>query len=608
MSMKRRNTFAALALGLTLVAAACGSDDDNKTSNTTATTAAATPTTAASTETTEASTETSAGTETTEGSTETTEGSTETTEGSTETTEAGATGGTVRIGVEQEWDCMDWMGSCGGSTYGSWSALFFTSTRPYDFEKKDDGGWGYVPSNLMAEDPTVEMVGGKQTVTYKINPDAVWNDGEPITSTDFKYTWEQVTTGSDIYDTSVYRDVESVDDSDPSTAVLTFSTANASWQDLYESYGIYPSHLLEGKDRNAEAKDGYSWSAGPYQLVKWEKGVGATFEKNPKWWGEPSKIDTIEETFFADTAAEFQAFKAGEVDTIGPQPQLDAIDAINAGGLPGKSVVESNTGNVEALWMNNSVAPFDDVAVRQAVAYAIDRDAIVNKLFGGIGVTTAVNSLNPPILAEFSNQEAYSGYKLDLDKVDEIMTGAGYAKDGDVWAKDGKKVSFVLKSTAGNKRRELTEQVMQQQLADAGFEMTIENQKAGDLFGEQLPAGDFQIALYAQTATTLNPGLSTTMLSTNIPGPDNNNAGQNWTRTNIPEVDPLLIEVDTETDPAKRAEAAKKADDLLAENVASLPLDPLPNIGFYGDNISGDFSIDVIKGPWWNISTWTVKS
>src|SRR4051812_44996735 len=171
--MKRRNTFAALAIGLTLVAAACGSDD-KKTSNSTATSAAATPTTAASTETTGASTETSAGgTETTEASTESTEAPTESTEAPTESTEAGATGGTVRIGVEQEWDCMDWMGSCGGSTYGSWSALFFTSTRPYDFEKKDDGGWGYVASNLVSEDPTVEMVDGKQTVTYKINPDAV---------------------------------------------------------------------------------------------------------------------------------------------------------------------------------------------------------------------------------------------------------------------------------------------------------------------------------------------------------------------------------------------------------------------------------------------------
>ena len=433
--------------------------------------------------------------------------------------------------------------------------------------------------------------------------------GEPITSTDFKYTWDQVVNGTDIYDTTGYNKVESIDDSDPSVAVLTYSEPYASWKDLYESYGIYPSHLLEGKDRNAEAKDGYTWSAGPFQLVKWEKGVGATLEVNPNYWGDKPKIDTIEEVFFADTAAEFQAFKAGEVDTIGPQPQLDAIDAINAGGLPGSSVVDAATGNVEALWINNAAAPFDDLAVRQAVAYAIDRDAIVNRLFGGIGVTAAVQSLNPPLLAEFSDQEAFSGYKLDLDKVDELMTGAGYAKGDDgIWAKDGAKVSFVMKSTAGNKRRELTEQVMQQQLADAGFEMTIENQKAGDLFGVQLPAGDYQIALYAQTATTLNPGLSAIMLSENVPTAENGNVGQNWTRTVIPELDPLLKEVDVETDDAKRAAAAKSADQIMAENVVSLPLDPLPNMGFYGDNISGDFSVDVIKGPWWNIATWTVNS
>ena len=504
---------------------------------------------------------------------------------------------------------MDWMGSCGGSTYGSWAGLFFTTTRPYDFVKGSDGVWAYKASNLLSGEPTVATVGGKQVVTYKINPKAVWNDGKPITSTDFKYTWTQVTTGKDIYDTSVFKDVASIDDSDPSTAVLTFSTANASWKDLYESYGIYPAHLLDGKDRDALTKDGYTWSAGPYQLVKWTKGVGATFEKNPKYWGTPSKIDKIEETFFADTAAEFQAFRAGEVDTIGPQPQLDAIDAINAGGLPGKSVVDGQTGNVEALWVNNAAAPFDDLAVRQAVAYALDRDAIVNKLFGGLGVKTAVNSLNPPILAKFSDQKAFSNYKLDLAKVTSIMTAAGYAKGSDgFWAKGGKQVSFELQSTAGNKRRELIEQIAQQQLKDAGFNMTILEQKASDLFGTILPAGTFQIALYAQTVTTLSPGLSSTQLSTNIPSAANGNSGQNWTRTNVPALDPLLKTVDTETDETKRADAAKAADKLMSDNMVSLPLDPLPNIGFYGDKISGDFSVNVIAGPWWNISTWSVKS
>ena len=138
--------------------------------------------------------------------------------------------------------------------------------------------------------------------------------------------------------------------------------------------------------------------------------------------------------------------------------------------------------------------------------------------------------------------------------------------------------------------------------------MTIANQKAGDLFGTQLPAGDYTVALYAQTAVTLNPGLSTIFLSTNIPSAANSNSGQNWTRTNIPGLDPLLSAVDVETDTAKRAAAAKAADDLLAKEVASLPLDPLPNLGFYGDKVSGDFSINVVLGPWWNINTWTVKS
>jgi peptide/nickel transport system substrate-binding protein len=609
--MKRRHSFAALAIGLSLVAAACGSDDD-KTSNTTASTAAPTTTAAAGGDTTVASSTADTTDATTADSTEDTAADTtdattaDTTDETTDDTATeGASGGTVVIGVEQEWPMMDWMSVNAGSTYGSWAAEYFTTTRPFDIVQGDDGVWGYEPSNLLTGEPTLTTDGGVQVVTYEINPDAVWNDGEPITSTDFKYTWNEVVTGEDILDTTTFIDVESVDDSDPSKAVFTFKTPNASWEDMFEAYGIYPSHLLEGKDRNAETADGYTWSAGPYQLVEWEKGVGATFEKNPKWWGEPSKIDTIEEKFFADTAAEFQAFKAGEVDTIGPQPQLDAIDAINAGGLPGSSAVDPNTGNVEALWLNNAAFPFDDVAVRQAFAYSIDRDAIVNRLFGGIGVSAAVNSLNPPILAEYSDQESFADYKLDLDKVTELMTGAGWAKGDDgVWAKDGKKASFVFKTTAGNKRRELTEQVLQSQLADAGFDMQIENQQAADLFGTQLPAGDFTAALYAQTATTLNPGLCSIMCSFNIP--DDGASGQNYTRTNIEGLDDLLQTVNTETDTDLRAKAAKDADALLAENVASLPLDPLPNIGFYGDRIQGDFSTNVILGPWWNISTWTV--
>jgi peptide/nickel transport system substrate-binding protein len=477
---------------------------------------------------------------------------------------------------------------------------------PFDIVQQGDN-WVYKASSVLAGEPTV-VTSPKMVVTYKINPKAVWSDGKPITSTDFKYTWTQVTTGKDIYDTTGFNQVESVDDSDPATAVFTFKTPYASWKGMFGQYGIYPSHILEGQDRNAAMKDGYTWSAGPWKLESWNKGVEFTLVPNDAYWGTKPLVDKVVMKFITDSAAEFQAFKSGQVDAIGPQPQLDAIDQINAGLTGVTSKISAQTGSSEALWINNSKAPFDDKAVRQAIGYAIDRDAIVNRLFGAIGVKKAINSLNPPIVAAFSNQEAWAMYKPDPAKVTSLMTGAGWAKGSDgIWAKGGTKASFTIQSTAGNKRRELTEQVLQSQLKDAGFEMTIENQKSGDLFGKILPAGDFQMALYAQVATTLDPGLSSTQSSKAIPTAENGNTGNNWTRTNVPGLDEQLTIVDTSLDDAARAAAAKKADDLMAADQITLPLDPLPNIGLYGPKIQGDFSYNVISGPFWNLNTWSLK-
>jgi peptide/nickel transport system substrate-binding protein len=564
-----------------MIAAACGGDNKGSSTNTTAggtaTTAAGAATTAAGAATTSAA-----------------------------TTAAPKTGGIITLGNEQEPDCMDWMGSCGGSSWGYWAVGVQTMPFPFDIVKQGDN-WGYKASNVLAGEPTV-VSSPKQVVTYKINPQAVWSDGQPITSADFKYTWEQVTTGKDIYDTTGWNQVESVDATDPATAVFTFKTPYASWKGMFQQYGIFPSHILQGQDRDAAMKDGYMWSAGPWKLESWNKGVDITLVPNDKYWGKKPLVDKVVMKFLTDSAAEFQAFKSGQVDAIGPQPQLDAIDQINAGLTGVTSDISAKTGSSEALWINNAKAPFDDVAVRQAIGYAIDRDAIVSRLFGGIGVKTAINSLNPPIVAAFSDQNAWANYKPDPAKVTSIMTGAGYAKGSDgIWAKNGTKVSFVIQTTAGNKRRELTEQVLQSQLKDAGFEMTIQNQKAGDLFGQILPAGDFQMALYAQVATTLDPGLSSTQSSKAIPTDANGNTGNNWTRTNVPGLDDLLATVDTSLDDSTRATAAKQADVLMAKDQITLPLDPLPNIGLYGPRIQGDFSYNVITGPYWNLNTWSVK-
>lgn len=518
-------------------------------------------------------------------------------------------GGTITIGAEQEPACSDWIHTCAGSSWGAWIFQYQTMPRAFDVSV-DNGVHSYKASSLLDGEPELKT-SPKQQITYKLNSKAVWSDGSPITSADLKYTALQIRDGSDIYDKSGYELIETVDTPNATTAVVTMKEPYAGWRQLFTSLGgVLPSKLLEGKDRNALMKDGYTFSGGPWKLEKWEKGNSLSLVPNTAYWGTKANADKIVFRFIADTAAEFQAFKTGQVDAIYPQPQIDVIDQVKAGLGDGKSIVSTKTGNMEALWLNNAKAPFDSKAVRQAVGYAIDRDAVVNRLFGGIGLTKALNSgLEPELVAKYTDLEAFAEYKLDQKKVDSLMSGDGWAKGSDgIWAKGGNKATFSVQTTAGNKRRELTLAVVQDQLKKAGFDMSIQTQKAADLFGTILPKGDFQMALYAQVLTSLEPGGCTLFCKKNIPTDANKFSGQNWTRTDIPGIEADLAKLDSELNDGNRAAAGKKVAKGLADAATSIPLDPLPTMLLVSNKLVGNFSDNGVLSGFWNLNTWGKKA
>ncbi len=538
------------------------------------------------------------------------------TKGATNTTNAPAattstsveipTGGTLTVGAEQEPDCMDWMGSCGGSSWGYWMAGVQTMPSAFVPTVQPDGTYKYVPGPVLDGEPTFSAT-PVETITYKINPKAVWSDGVAITCDDFQYTADQIQNGKDIYDPTGYTDIAKVDCTDEASAVVTYKTGTSysGWKALFGSgYGIFPSHILKGKDRDAETKNGYDWSGGPW-IAKWTKGDNITLTPNDKYWGVKPKLDKVFFKIEADTAAEFLAFKSGQVQAIYPQPQLDVIDAMAGGIADANTQVNAKTGSVEALWLQNEHFPFKSKAVRQALAYAIDRDAIVKKLFGKIGVSAAVNSLNPYILSDFSDQTAFSKYKLDLTMVDTLMKGDGWAKGSDgIWAKGGKKASFGISTTQGNKRRQLTAETLQAELKQAGFDLKLNFRTAADLFGKDGPAGNFDMALFAQVATALTPGLCAQFCTKNIPTTANKNTGNNWYRYSSTAADKQLETVDSSLDEATQKTAAKAADGILAEDMGSLPLDPLPDILIWSKKIVGNVTDNAVLGMFWNMNEW----
>ena len=114
-----------------------------------------------------------------------------------------ASGGEITIGAEQEPSCADWIDACAGETWGVWTMEEHTMPRVFDIVARR--AMGLPAQCLLGRAPAFSTVGGNQVVTYQLKPKAVWSDGRPITATDFKYTWDQIAHGANIYDRTGLR-------------------------------------------------------------------------------------------------------------------------------------------------------------------------------------------------------------------------------------------------------------------------------------------------------------------------------------------------------------------------------------------------------------------
>jgi peptide/nickel transport system substrate-binding protein len=240
--------------------------------------------------------------------------------------------------------------------------------------------------------------------------------------------------------------------------------------------------------------------------------------------------------------------------------------------------------------------------------YGTDRQAIVDAILKpAIREGRVLQSFVVPTFREFY-EPAFEQYAPDQAKVDELMTGDGWERNSSgIWEKDGKTASFEINSTAGNEARELTEQLWQSQLEQAGFELEIKNLDADVLFAQRLPKGQYDVGLYASVGTP-DPGWCLIFCSVNIPSKANKQAGQNWTRTDDPTIDEQWTIVDNTLDEAARVAAAKAGQTALADYVASIPLYQTPTIFIYDhDRLGGRIVDNPVMGPFFTMNEWVLK-
>lgn len=524
-------------------------------------------------------------------------------------------GGSVVFGAEQWPECVNPITSCSSATWTWYSVLLHVLPHAAVLDLKGN----FVASPVLTELPTLANGGITQnpfTLTFKISDKAVWEDGSPITSKDFDFTNKAILNTTGAYTTVGYDQIDSIDTTDPKSAVVKFKQVFVDWPDLFG--GVYQGIIKAAAFPNADATkpnlkddmlDNIPFSGGPWILKSWSKDQ-AVFTKNTNFFGKKANLDQVTFVPRIDQSTEINSLLTGEVAAIYPQPSdVSLLDQV--AGNPNVKAVGSDGAYYEALWFNHDSAPLNDPKVREAVMYAVDRQSVIDaiiKLNNPNAKVLNCGFVSFPNIGQWCQQSPlpFEQFTYDPAKAKEILTSDGYDCSATPCTKNGQPLVVEYSTVATNTRRTTTQELLKDKAKDAGIEFKIKNYDAGVLFGDVAPHGKFTIADYA-TGGSVDPSITASFGCAAIPTKDNAFAGGNWNHWCNTQADGLMSQSDQELDPAKRLDLLSQVYQLEATDFLSLPMYVLPNVGAWRtDQIAGPITdyIPSNLGMFYNMNEW----
>ncbi len=453
-----------------------------------------------------------------------------------------------------------------------------------------DANWELV-CLLCAEVPTFEnglakreeLGDGNQgvAVTMTLHPKASWGDGTPITSKDVAFTIEVGKhPKSGVASSELYRRILKVDIKDDKTFTLHVDRVTFDYNRWI--LDILPAHLEEKPfadpadyrnrtlfDRDPSNKGLY---AGPYRVTEVVPGSHIALVPNEHWWGQKPYFKRVVVRVIENTAALEANLLSGAVDYVAGELGLSLEQVLAMEDrLKDRFRFVYKAGLIyEHMDVNLDSPILKDKRVRQALLYGIDRAKLSEQLFKG-KQPVANSSVNP--LDWVYNADAPK-YGFDPERAKALLAEAGWTemRGGIRYNKAGERLSFTLMTTAGNRTRELIQQIVQGQWRQIGVDARIQNQPARVFFGTTVTQRKFDgVALFAWISAPESVP-RTTLHSTFIPTAENNWSGQNTTGFRNKEADTLIDQIERELDREKRKELWYRLQELYAGELPALPL------------------------------------
>lgn len=403
-----------------------------------------------------------------------------------------------------------------------------------------------------------------KTITFKLRRGVKFHDGKPLTSADIQFSLMQVIREYHPRGPGNLGPLMAIETPDPYTAVFKLRHPYPPMMRGLSSMEapIVPKHLYEGTDFRNNPNNNKPVGSGPFRFKEWQRGSFITLEKNPDYW-RPNRpyLERLVFRFIPDAATRAAALESAEahVATFG---SVSPVEMRRLEKLPS---IEIALGGYEALSpvmlfeINNKKKPFDDKRVRQAIAYAIDRDFIVKNVWYGFG-KPAVG----PISSVFRPGGLFTDDVRRYDVADRVALANKLLDDAGL-KKDAKGVRFEMTHDVapfGEDWRRMGEYV-RQALDQVGIKVTLRNRDFATMTRQVYTEYDFDMtsSWYVGMADpTL--GVQRQYVTSNIKqGVPFNNV----TRFSIPEVDALWADAAQELNAAKRGAIFHKIQKITVE-------------------------------------------
>ena len=395
------------------------------------------------------------------------------------------------------------------------------------------------------------------TYTFRLVQGVTFHDGAPFTSADVKYSYEwymdpanAATLGNN------FAGVAAVEAPDPQTVIVRLKQPNAAFFPQVASAYIVPAayHAGLGKDEYG----GKPIGTGPFRLKEWRAAEFTEVEAFPEHFRGRPYLDSVRLNVVPEASVRTIALETGEADsTVWP---LVTEDSLRLAEDPNFRMYVTPALALNHFPLNHANPKLADKRVRQAMMHAIDRQALVDDVFGG-AATLATANLSPALEAYYNPDVPQ--YPFDPARAGQLLDEAGWTMGGDnVREKDGEKLSFVCTTVTGDQARRPEAELAQQFLAEVGIDMQLEEAPVATIL-EQMRGGTMDASLFNWTygGDQGDPEASTTLRS------DGTN---NFSGYSNPRVDELLDQGVRELDPAVRAGVYKEIQAIVADEVPFL--------------------------------------